>query len=189
MTTETEASATAPRGWGLDCVEGTRYHWSARAIYPVDLLWDRMAVEGDATEGERKALGAWLDNKALPYLRAWFAEGENVPYQSEDREVTVSGDGYTLRASPRASHGYLYLSAAPDPSAQASGPTPTYAPRPINDARGDCRACKAAPRDKHRATCTAAPRIAARQAKTGVRPAPRKRLARDAQRSDRGRSW
>ncbi len=115
---------TAARGWGLAPVEGTRYHWSARAIYPVDLLWDRMAVEGDASEDERKALGRWLDDQALPYLRATVTEFLG---QGDDMEIRASGDGFTLRANPRRSFGYLYLSAAPDPS--ATGPTPK-APKP-----------------------------------------------------------
>ena len=131
MNTETpalpEAGAT-PRGWGLHPAAGARFHWSARAIYrdgTVDLLWDRMGVEGQATEAERKALGAWLDDKAMPVLRA-LCLGEGAPYPSEDREVTVRGDGYTLRANPRSSHGYLYLSAALDPT--STEPTPK-APR------------------------------------------------------------
>jgi hypothetical protein len=110
-----------PRGWGLHASFGARYHWSARAIYPVDLVWDRMSVEGEASPEERKALGAWLDNQALPYLRS-IANGSELPAQSEDLEIRVSGDGYTLRANPRGSYGYLYMSAAPDPS--ATGPTP-----------------------------------------------------------------
>lgn len=125
---------TAAQGWGLPPAEGARYHWSARAIYPVDLLWDRMAVEGEASEDERRALGRWLDDKALPYLRSLAANGSTLPLQSDNQEIRVSGDGYTLRANPRASYGYLYMSAAPDPS--ATGPTPkARKPRAPRDAQ------------------------------------------------------
>jgi hypothetical protein len=118
-------ASNVAQGWGLFPLDGTRYHWSARAIYgdgQIDLLWDRQAVEGDASPDERKALAAWLDEKALPYLRHMFKTGEDVPYSSECREITVKGDGFTLRADPRASYGYLYLSATVDPSSVE--PTP-----------------------------------------------------------------
>jgi hypothetical protein len=91
------------------------FHWSARAIFQnahVDLLWDRQGIEGEATEAEREALCTWLTKKALPHLR-WLAKRIGFLRVDEDREVTVRGDGYELRANPRQSHGYLYLSAAP----------------------------------------------------------------------------
>lgn len=136
-----------PITWGLRAAEGTRFHWSARAIYPVDLLWDRMSVVGDATEDERKALGRWLDDKALPYLRSLVREqggplrrratnAPDFPGTGEDREIRISGDGYTLRANPRGSYGYLYLSAAPDPT--ATGRTPKV-PRPRAARRAPAR--------------------------------------------------
>jgi hypothetical protein len=160
---------TCAKGWGLFPADGTRYHWSARAILDndggIDLLHDRMAVEGEASDDERKALGAWLDGKALPYLRAKFATCDDTPYQSECREITVKGDGFTLRADPRASYGYLYLSATVDPT--ATDPTPSYLARPVNDAKTPCKACKAYSGSRHVEGCSSAKRVAARQAREG----------------------
>jgi len=169
---------TAPKGWGLFPLDGTRYHWSARAILDndggVDLLHDRMAVEGEASEDERKALGAWLDNHALPYLRARFATCDDTPYQSECREITVKGNGFILRADPRASYGYLYLSATVDPT--ATDPTPSYLARPVNDAKTSCKHCLAYPTTRHTAACPSAPRVAARQAREGGPRDPDRRV-------------
>ncbi len=127
----------APRGWGLHPSESARFHWGARAILRdgvIDLLWDRQGVEGEATAHERTALSAWLNEKALPWMRDYCKHGEDFPSVSEDREVSVSGDGYVLRANPRASHGYLYMSAELLPSATHS--TPTYpVPKPAKRTR------------------------------------------------------
>jgi len=171
---------TCAKGWGLFPTDGTRYHWSARAILDrdggVDTLWDRMAVEGEATEDERKALGAWLDGHALPYLRARFASCDDVPYQSECREIIVKGDGFILRADPRASYGYLYMSATVDPTATA--PTPSYLARPVNDAKTQCKACLAYSGSRHTAACPSASRVAARQAREGGPRDPDRRVKR-----------
>lgn len=116
------------RGWGLDALPGAAWHWSARAILrdgAVDLVWDRQGVEGEASEEDRKAIGAWLDAKAIPLLRA---EARTVDPGSH-AWIEFAGDGYRLRASPRRSFGYLYLSAAPDPSATAPTPRPPRKPR------------------------------------------------------------
>ena len=114
------------KGWGLHPRDGAAFHWSARAIFKdgtVDLLWDRQGIEGVSTEAERKTLCKWLDDKALPQLRA-LGKRHELPGTHEDRDVTVRGDGYELRANPRSSYGYLYLSAAP--CAEALGvATPT----------------------------------------------------------------
>jgi hypothetical protein len=119
------AALTVPKGWGLPPAPGARYHWSARAIYQrrtVDLLWDRMGVTGGCSDEERTALGHWLDDKALPYLRWLVANGPDAPREDEQREIVVRGDGFTLRANPMSSCGYLYLSATVD--AASTEPTP-----------------------------------------------------------------
>ena len=172
---ETIIAAPLARGWGLHATPGTAYHWSARAIYErgttIDLLWDRMAIEGVATETERAAIGAWLDGKALPYLRM-LASSYGAPEGSEDREIRVSGDGFTLRANPRASYGYLYLSAAPD--ASATEPTPRMGP--VNDSRTQCKHCAAYPTKRHASTCASAARVEKRQAKEGGPRDPDRRV-------------
>jgi len=120
--------------WGLPLPVSVPFGWGARLIHPVDVVWDRQGLVGDwqlagtkAACPEADALVAWLNTTALPYLRAVEAYGEGLPRRDEDREVTVSGDGFTLRANPRRSYGYLYVVAYPDPS--ATGPTP---PRPLS---------------------------------------------------------
>jgi hypothetical protein len=120
-------AATAPKGWGLAPAPGTRYHWSARAIYrdgTVDLLHDRQGIEGTASPEERKALCHWLDVVGLPLLRKLCA-GRDAPSPRERHEVTVgnvNAPGYTLRANPNASAGYLYLSCAPDGTMYSPSP-------------------------------------------------------------------
>jgi hypothetical protein len=148
--------------WGLVPTETARFAWGARAIHKgVETVWDRQGIDGEATTEEKKALIIWLEKKALPLLRSM-----DLPYPEEDREVQVSGDGFTLRANPRASHGYLYLSAAPD--ASATMPTPAPIVRPVNDSKTQCKHCKAYPESRHLAECPSAARVAARQAKSGV---------------------
>jgi len=118
--------------WGLRPREGVAFHWSARAILrdgTIDIVWDRQGIEGEATVRESQALAAWLNTKALPWMRA-YAKREDFPRGDEDREVAVSGDGYELRANPRASHGYLYMSAAPCASATHTTPNYHAAPKP-----------------------------------------------------------
>jgi len=115
--------------WGLIPPEPLPpYAWGARAIYTraergwaVDLVWDRSGTSGEATPAERKALGLWIDKRALPVLRA-MAEAYEVHQPGDAEETVISGGGYTLRANPRASYGYLYIVAYPDPA--ATGPAP-----------------------------------------------------------------
>ncbi len=120
-------SSSIPRGWGIPASDGVRFHWSARAIFRdgvLDLVWDRQGFEGTATDHEKTALSNWLNTKALPWLRACAKHGEDFPSEDESREITVSGDGYVLRADPRSTCGYLYMSACVCPS--ATQPTPIY---------------------------------------------------------------
>jgi len=156
-----------PIVWGLQATPGARYHWTARAIVEAAalcLVWDRQATIGEGTDEERAALTTWLNAHALPYMRAMVADGDDFPQPDEDREVTISGDGFTLRANPRASYGYVYLSATADPSHPE--PTPTFPVRPLNDTRAMCR-CGAYPGSKHRAECSKIGAVLARQAREG----------------------
>ena len=171
---------TAPlaQGWGLHPIPGVAYHWSARAIYEstngapsIDLVWDRMGIEGDVSDEDRAILGAWLDKHALPYLRTRFSS-HDAPLCDEDEEIRISGDGFTLRANPRASYGYLYLSAAPD--ASATEPTPRMGP--VNDSRTQCKHCAAYPTKRHASTCASAARVEKRQAKEGGPRDPNRRV-------------
>lgn len=122
-----------PRGWGLPPAVDGGYHWSARAIYrdgTIDLLWDRQGFEGHLPlPGALLALQTWINEKALPFLRH-VAAGEDAPYPSERREITIKGDGFALRANPQASYGYLYMSAAPDVTATDATPKVPKARKP-----------------------------------------------------------
>ena len=119
--------------WGLVPPEGVSAAWGARAIYTynraaydanhtkrgaerkrglinyfnVDLLHDRKSMEGDPLSLE--LLCAWLDKVGLLRLIKECNERFIMP-DSED--VVEFTDGlYSLRATPRASHGYLYIGA------------------------------------------------------------------------------
>lgn len=119
---------------------------------------------------------SWINEKALPYMRAWAKDRDGFPYMTEDHEVSVSGDGFYLRANPRASHGYLYLCAGPD--ARATEPTPVFRARPVNDSRSRCKRCRALSGAKHRADCPSAARVLARQAREGGPRDPDRRVLR-----------
>ena len=166
---------SAPKGWGLDATEGAAWHWSARALFKpgvggeIGLLWDRMGVEGVAFQGKEE-LTAWLNEKAFPLLRS-MARHYEIP---DTGEVTIKGDGFTLRADARASCGYLYLSAEPD--MLSSGSTPL--PRVTNDTRTRCKQCEALPLQRHTQECPVAPKAARRQAREGGARDPDRRTSR-----------
>lgn len=78
----------------------------ARRAFVIDLVWDRMEMVG-GTEEERKAMGTWLDNVGLDLLGAAC----DKQYITTDCEqvVEIERDGYHIKASPRASYGYIYI--------------------------------------------------------------------------------
>ena len=113
--------------------EGVLAQWGARAIYAlnvnertrhpqtgrrlkrpkphttctIDLLWDRMNALGDQTEV--KKLCEWIDNTGLPALKTECVR-QYLTSDSEDT-ITINLHGYVLKASPRGSFGYLYITA------------------------------------------------------------------------------
>ena len=149
------------QAWGLTPPTNVTYAWGARAIYQngtIDLLWDRQSMSGTCSEEERKELAAWLDDKALLYLRSLCRYG-NGPDGSSAEVVEVRGDGFTLLASPRKSYGYLYLGAWPDDSSTEGTPLPLIP----NKAKTKCRRCGAYPGSAHKDDCAALPTLRARQ--------------------------
>lgn len=134
-----DTTPTTPQltlSWGLQPPPGVRHAWGARAIYSlssndtvrrngrvvrrasttaqIDLVWDRQealalpdAVALADYEAACKALARWLNKTGLPALRRLCAK-QYLTGDSDDT-VEVRRDGYVLRASPRASYGYLYL--------------------------------------------------------------------------------
>lgn len=100
--------------WGIHAPDGVRVSWGARAIYKaptsIDLVWDRQSMDG--LKDDKEALKTWITDIGMPglkrLLKADYLSG------SEHREVEFREGGYTLKANPRGSHGYLYLGAWPD---------------------------------------------------------------------------
>ena len=96
--------------WGIT-IDGALHAWGARAIYDwhtcyIDLLPDRQSWEPEPD----KALLAWINRKGLPWLRKTVKKARPSSNSEEVFEL-VEGD-YVLRASCRASYGYLYIGAA-----------------------------------------------------------------------------
>lgn len=125
----TETTLTVKPPWGLTPPDGVVAAWGARAIYKydrtaydrnhttrgkkkvrqvpyysVDLLWDRMGGAGN--NAKLQELTKWLDDVALPKLR------KEIDFDIASEETWTFTDGqFTIAASPRASHGYLYIGA------------------------------------------------------------------------------
>ncbi len=122
--------------WGLQPPPDAVLAWGARAIYRlatrdekffangkrrkqpksvtsacIDLLWDRqsLALTAEADGKDAKALTTWIDKVGLPNLRK-LCEDQFLTSDSEDH-VEFERDGYAMKASPRASYGYLYITA------------------------------------------------------------------------------
>jgi hypothetical protein len=82
--------------------------WGARAVFEnesVHFLQDRKQAHG--LEPDVAALGQWLDAEAVPALCRWAATAQ--PGGSD--LFVFRGSGYVLKASPCASHGYMYVGA------------------------------------------------------------------------------
>jgi len=95
--------------------------WSARAIFrdgQIDLLPDRQASTAvDGTDPD--AFHSWLSHTGMPAIRT-LAQ----PLRGSDTTTVETNDGdFHIEASPKQSHGYLYIAAwqigAPDTAAPA----------------------------------------------------------------------
>lgn len=118
--------------WGLAAPPEAIIAWGARAIYKlqdvavkvrtgchlshrivnkaeIDIPHDRQAgaFAPDTTEQSRAALYRWLNTKGLLRLRRECVK-QYLTGDSTD-EVIINDGLYHLKASPRASHGYLYI--------------------------------------------------------------------------------
>jgi len=108
--TTTEAAILNP-GWGLKPEPGAIVAWGARAIYKsypvdVDLLGDRMGMAG-GNKVDRRCLADWINKVGLKLLKEQCAT-RGIRGDSEEVVRIEAGD-FVLVASPRASHGYLYI--------------------------------------------------------------------------------
>lgn len=139
MTTETttETTTAAPEpiklGWGLQPPASATFAWGARAIYSlrnhdekffangkrrktpksvtvasIDLPYDRHEMVG-GTDAERKALAKWLDTVGLKALNKCCRDAYLTGDSEDDVEFFDDKRGYAIKASPRASYGYLYI--------------------------------------------------------------------------------
>lgn len=91
-----------------------RPNWGARAILDrhgnVDIVWDRQQMEG-GDDLDRQRLAKWLETKGIPRLRRMLRKSPLGLYEND--EVQVLQGGYILMANPKASYGYLYITAYP----------------------------------------------------------------------------
>lgn len=105
--------------FGLSLKEETNVYWGARAIYKgytdnyrVDLLPDRQHYEGE----DDQVFLAWLNGRALPWLRAKVRQ---LALSTDSNEVLELQEyKYILKASPNGSYGYLYIGAGELPVEQ-----------------------------------------------------------------------
>lgn len=128
--------------WGLPTTSPqAAYCWGARAIYrlnyeevTIDIPGDRQAWEGAHTKETRLALSTWINSKAMSHLKRKLSKlGIGI---SSEELVTIEGDGFRLSASPKKSHGYLYLVAEPFSDAQEPlGPAEEPKRNPPKNAR------------------------------------------------------
>ena len=93
--------------WGLQPPAGAKAAWGARAIFKrgpaIDIVWDRQDAFGD--EKAVQALVEWVRTVGIPALET---ATEDLSPKS-DETVTIKKGGRTIKASPRRSHGYLYI--------------------------------------------------------------------------------
>jgi hypothetical protein len=77
----------------------------------IDILHDRQSAIGftQPDNKERATFERWLNTKAIPAIKR--ACVKDYITGDDDRWVTFESDGYAIKASPRASYGYLYLTA------------------------------------------------------------------------------
>ena len=102
--------------WGLKHeLDGDQWTaaWGARAIWNenrnfIDLLWDRQGWSGDASKFEQ--LADWLNDVGLKELKRRMDDARLT--QSGMDVVMQSSEPFHIWASPNASYGYLYITAA-----------------------------------------------------------------------------
>jgi len=113
--------------WGLmGAIEGASAAYGARAIYKrdsgkviIDVLWDRQHIAGD--EPAKRALAQWLVKKTGGgmTLLSKRLKAEGV-YPDDSIEIAIDHGRFHLRANPRSSYGYLYITAWTDAETAAS---------------------------------------------------------------------
>ena len=121
--------ATITIEWGLIKTVEASAAWGARAIYNrnhyagarmsrakagtgvcVDVVWDRQSIAGE--EPAKRALAQWLAKKTGGgmTLLAKRLKADGV-YPEDSIEIAIDHGRFHLRANPRSSYGYLYITA------------------------------------------------------------------------------
>lgn len=84
--------------------------YGARTIFQnnnIEFLWNRQSCIGE--ENARKTLCAWINHKALPALKEHIKKRVWTPMTQET--FTLETWNFLFEASPRASGGYIYITA------------------------------------------------------------------------------
>lgn len=94
--------------WGLEPPAAATSAWGARAIYTtgpmtIDLLPDRQAAFGPRV----RSLIDWMNESGLPALKRELLAHDVRP--ADQQRIEVLDGAFKLAASPRGSHGYLYI--------------------------------------------------------------------------------
>jgi hypothetical protein len=93
--------------WGLQAPAEAKAAWGARAIFKrgpaIDIVFDRQDAFGD--EEKVKDLVEWMRTTGLPMLEE--ATADLSP--TSDQTVSIRRGKRNIKASPRRSHGYLYI--------------------------------------------------------------------------------
>ncbi len=104
--------------------------WGIRSIYnrdfTFDILHDRQQFSdySDDTRAERQAIVKWLDTRGRKLLVKRL-RGDDV-HPGDNRVVHLQDGRFNVVASPKASHGYLYLGLWREPPAAPEYFTTTY---------------------------------------------------------------
>jgi len=93
--------------WGLQAPADAKAAWGARAIFKrgpaIDVVWDRQDAFGE--EKTVQDLVEWVRTTGIPALED--ATEDLSP--ASDQIVSIKKGKRTIKASPRRSHGYLYI--------------------------------------------------------------------------------
>lgn len=128
---------TAKPQWGYGSPpNGTKLAWGGRAIYTLrswmnpyfkngkkrknpkreeivdlDIPYDRISMVSDSDFVEHKAFTTWINKKGIPWIKDECVKRGFSGSETAVIEWIDSSNGYAIKASPKASYGYLYITA------------------------------------------------------------------------------
>jgi len=104
MTTPTPRRLT----WGLEPPDAATSAWGARAIYTTDPMVIDLLVDRQSAFGPRmRTLIDWMNEDGLPALKREILAHDVLP--ADQQRIEILDGAFKLAASPRGSHGYLYI--------------------------------------------------------------------------------